>query len=62
VAVILLEGGGRAYVPISGLPAGARAGRIVEVAVGLVEIAPGEGAEDVAALIERLRAGGHQHG
>lgn len=63
VAVILLEGGGRAYVPLNTLPAGVEAGAVVEVTVSRVEIAAGaEGAEEVAELIERLRAGEHRHG
>jgi len=63
VAVILLEGGGRAYVPIGTLPSGVEAGAVVDVTVTRTEIASGvEGAEEVAELIERLRAGEHRHG
>lgn len=63
VAVILLEGGGRAYVPIGTLSSGVEAGTVVEVTVSRVEVATGaEAAEEVAALIERLRAGEHRHG
>ncbi len=63
VAVILLEGGGRAYVPASELPAGLDAGTMVEVTVAA---APGgrdpESTEEIASLIERLRGGEHRHG
>ncbi|MGQ0569871.1 MAG: hypothetical protein ACT4P5_10135 [Armatimonadota bacterium] len=63
VSVILLEGGGRAYVPISSLPVGSDAGSLVEVTMTKTDIAPGvESAEELAALIERLRAGEHRHG
>lgn len=63
IAVILLEGGGRAYVPTAALPAEVEAGAVVEVKVARVEVAPGsEGADEVAELIERLRAGEHRHG
>lgn len=63
VAVILLEGGGRAYVPIAMLPSEMGAGAVVDVTVTRTEIASGvEGAEEVAELIERLRAGEHRHG
>jgi hypothetical protein len=63
IAVLLLEGGGRAYVPVTSLPAGAAAGRVVEMTV-TVPAAPTEPdqIEEVAALIERLRAGEHRHG
>jgi hypothetical protein len=62
VAVILLDGGGRAYVPADGLPAGLDAGDLVEVSFAPAPSPEGPNAvEEVAALIERLRAGGHRH-
>jgi hypothetical protein len=58
VAVILLEGGGRAYVPAARLPAGSAAGALVDVSI--TPLPPGAGdAEVVAEIIERLRAGEH---
>lgn len=63
VAVILLEGGGRAYVPAALLPPGVTAGSVVNVAI--TPAPPAEepqAVEAVAALIERLRAGAHRHG
>ena len=63
VAVVLLEGGGRAYVPVSGLPAAAGEGSLVEVTFAPLAVTPGaDGVEAVAELIERLRAGDHRHG
>ncbi len=63
VAVILLDGGGRAYVPASGLPPDLGAGTIVEVTVAAAQGGRGpESAEDIASLIERLRGGEHRHG
>ena len=63
VAVILLEGGGRAYLPVAVLPPGSTSGHLVEVTVGRMEMPAGPGAaEEVAELIERLRSGEHRHG
>lgn len=59
VAVLLLDGGGRAYLPADALPPGASAGQLVEVTVTLMGPMP---VEEMAALIERLRRGGHRHG
>jgi hypothetical protein len=62
VAVLLLEGGGRAYVPVAELPSGAVAGRRVDVAFTLLPVPEGtDEVEAVAQLIERLRAGEHRH-
>ncbi len=63
IAVLLLEGGGRAYIPSDRLPADAVTGRVVDVAV-TVPPAPTEThhVDEVATLIERLRAGDHRHG
>lgn len=58
VAVILLEGGGRAYVPAAQLPEGSTAGELVDVSITPVPPDLGD-AEAVAEIIERLRAGGH---
>lgn len=68
IAVVLLDGGGRAYLPASALPPGAAAGGFVDLSLAAADPPPGAGsAEEVAALIERLRAGehrqaGHRHG
>ncbi len=63
VAVILLDGGGRAYIPASRLPPGLGAGTMVEVTLAPAAGAGGpESAEDIASLIERLRGGEHRHG
>jgi hypothetical protein len=63
VAVILLEGGGRAYIPARDLPGGTGPGHLVEVTVSrMAARAGGGGAEEIAALIERIRSGGHTHG
>ncbi|MGH2403054.1 MAG: DUF3006 domain-containing protein [bacterium] len=63
VAVLLLDGGGRAYINASALPPGIKAGSVVEVTITPVE-GPTDAAsvEETAALIERLRSGGHSHG
>jgi hypothetical protein len=61
VAVILLEGGGRAYVPAARLPEGSAAGALVDVSITPIPSGLGD-AEDVAEIIERLRAGEHLHG
>jgi len=58
VAVIVLEGGGRAYLPVAGLPSDAQAGGVVEVTVTSVGSMP---ADEVADLIERLQSGEHHH-
>jgi hypothetical protein len=58
VAVILLEGGGRAYLPAAQLPPQTRAGALVEVAISTLGPMP---ADEVADLIERLQAGKHRH-
>jgi hypothetical protein len=63
VAVLLLEGGGRAYVPAPALPPGLAEGGLVEVTFSPLELAPGpDGVEAAAELIERLKAGEHRHG
>ncbi|MDR7486503.1 MAG: hypothetical protein QN187_14385 [Armatimonadota bacterium] len=63
IAVILLEGGGRAYVPEAVLPPGTASGHLVEVTIARVDVPTGpDAAEEVAQLIERLRTGGHRHG
>jgi len=58
VAVILLEGGGRAYLPVGQLPPQAMAGAVVEVAISPLGPVP---ADEVADLIERLQSGEHRH-
>jgi hypothetical protein len=56
VAVILLEEGGRAYVPAHRLPPTTRAGTLVRLNLTVEgEADPAE----VEALIEHLRHGGH---
>ncbi|MGQ0550160.1 MAG: DUF3006 domain-containing protein [Armatimonadota bacterium] len=63
VAVVLLDGGGRAYINASLLPAGLAAGNIVEVTIARVDPPTDAGSvEEIAALIERLRSGEHRHG
>jgi hypothetical protein len=63
VAVVILEGGGRAYVPVSRLPPVTGEGSLVDVTFAPLELAPGaDGVEAAAELIERLRAGEHRHG
>lgn len=60
IAVILLEGGGRAYVPLSALPHGLDAGSLVDVT--FVQADAGAGSvEALAEWIERLRSGEHEH-
>ena len=59
VAVLLLDGGGRAYVPRAALPEGVEAGSLVDVTVAPLGPTP---VEETADLIERLRAGRHRHG
>jgi len=55
VAVILLEAGGRAYIPVEHLPPDARAGALVRLDLAVEGQAnPAE----VAGLIEHLRHGG----
>lgn len=63
IAVLLLEGGGRAYIPADRLPADAAPGRVVTVTVTVPPV-PTEthDVDEIAALIERLRAGEHRHG
>ncbi len=63
VAVVLLDGGGRAYVPRSALPPGIVAGSFVDVTIAPAGAPTGaESAEEIAMLIERLRSGEHRHG
>lgn len=62
VAVVLLDGGGRAYIPASALPPGIEGGSVVSVTIAPLQGAPGaESAEEIATLIERLRSGEHRH-
>ncbi len=62
VAVVLLDGGGRVYIPASALPPATEGGHFVEVTIAPMQGRPGgESAEEIAALIERLRAGEHRH-
>jgi hypothetical protein len=59
VAVVLLEGGGRAYIPAGHLPRATQAGSVIEVTISaLGPMSAGE----VANLIERLQSGEHHHG
>lgn len=62
VAVVLLDGGGRAYIPVAVLPPGVTAGSFVEVSIDPAPVPSGASAEEVASLIERLRSGDHRHG
>lgn len=63
VAVLLTDGGGRAYLPVASLPPGIQAGSLVEVTIAeLPRGALAGSAEEIAAWIERLRAGDHHHG
>lgn len=63
VAVVLLDGGGRAYINASLLPEGVAAGSVVEVTIARVDPpANAASVEEIAALIERLRSGEHRHG
>jgi len=57
VAVIILEGGGRAYLPAEGLPAGAGEGTVLRLEW---RVETGS-AEEAAALIDRLRARTEEH-
>ncbi len=57
MAVILLEEGGRAYVPAGRLPPGTRSGALVRVDL---EVEGQADPEEVAALIDHLRQGGHR--
>ena len=56
IAVILLEEGGRAYLPAGRLPSGTRAGALVRVDL---EVEGQADPEEVAALIDHLRHSGH---
>jgi uncharacterized OB-fold protein len=60
IAVILLEGGGRAYVPLSELPHGLDAGSLVDVTFAPADSDARSG-EALAEWIERLRSGEHEH-
>lgn len=60
VAVVLLEGGGRAYLPAGHLPRETQAGSLIEVTISALGPMP---AGEVADLIERLQSGErHHHG
>ena len=56
IAVILLEEGGRVYLPAGRLPPGTRAGALVRVDL---EVEGQADPAEVAALINHLRHGGH---
>lgn len=56
LAVILLEEGGRAYIPAAQLPPGAKPGTMLSVRV---EVEGDPDPAEAAALIEHLRHGGH---
>lgn len=58
VAVIVFEDGGRAYIPAEHLPAGSGEGTVLRLEW---RVDTGSGADDVAALIERLRARTEEH-
>jgi len=58
VAVLLLDGGGRAYLPAGALPAGTDAGSFIDLTLTALGPMP---AEEMADLIERLRRGEHRH-
>ncbi len=58
VAVILLEGGGRAYVPAEHLPPGAGEGTVLRLTWDVVTDG---GAAEVAALIAALRTRTEDH-
>ncbi len=58
VAVIVFEDGGRAYVAADQLPAGAGEGTVLRVEW---KVEPDASAEEVARLIDRLRAGSEEH-
>jgi hypothetical protein len=63
VAVILLDGGGRAYLPAAALPRDLDAGDLIEVSLARIEVPGGpDAAEEIASLIEHLRSGEHRHG
>jgi len=59
VAVIILEGGGRAYLPAEGLPAGVGEGTVLRLEWS---VETGGSAEEAAVLIQRLRARTEEHG
>lgn len=56
VAVLLLEEGGRAYIPLARLPHGAKPGTVLSVSV---EVEGEADPSEVAAMIEHLRHRGH---
>ncbi len=56
LAVILLEAGGRAYIPVAHLPQGAQAGTLLSLRW---EVEGEADPAEAAALIEHLRHGGH---
>ncbi|HEV8340080.1 MAG TPA: DUF3006 domain-containing protein [bacterium] len=56
LAVILLEEGGRAYIPAAQLPPGAKPGTLLSVRL---EVEGDADPTEAAALIEHLRHGGH---
>ena len=58
VAVVVFEDGGRAYLPAEHLPAGAGEGTVLRLEW---RVDTGSGADDVAALIERLRSRTEEH-
>ena len=58
VAVVLLEGGGRVYLPVGHLPGEIKPGSLIEVTISTLGPMP---AGEVADLIERLQSGEHHH-
>lgn len=56
IAVILLEEGGRVYIPVAGLPPGTGPGALVRLDL---EVEGRADPAEVAALIDHLRHGGH---
>jgi len=58
VAVILLEGGGRAYVAVEHLPSGVGEGTVLRLTW---DVETDRSAGEVAALIEALRARTEEH-
>lgn len=56
LAVILLEEGGRAYIPAAHLPPGVRSGTLLSLRW---EVEGEADPAEAAALIEHLRHGGH---
>jgi hypothetical protein len=63
VAVILLEGGGRASLPAAALPGDLAAGTVIQVTMQRLPAPTDAGAaHEMADLIARLRAGEHRHG